>query len=194
MPVIPLRSSCGISLQPAAVPHAAALAALLLQERAHLQRYLPALGALVSIEAARLHLAAAEERARHHVMFEWHLFDGEVLCGAIRLKNIDRDDRKAQVGYFLGSGFVGKGIVTSSMRSVIAFCFDTLALNRLELRCAAGNRRSMAVAERLGFTHEGVMRQDEFLNGEFVDQHVYGLLRSDFKAAQDHLQVELSRP
>lgn len=184
MLVIPLDSSCGICLQPAAVPHAAALAALLLQERAHLQHYLPALGALVSIEAARLHLAAAEERARHHEIFEWNLFDGEVLCGAIRLKNIDRDNRKAEVGYFLGSAYVGKGIVTSSMRSVLAFCFDTLALNRLELRCAAGNRRSMAVAGRLGFVLEGVMRQDEFLNGEFVDQHVYGLLRRDFKVAQ----------
>lgn len=180
MQVTPLTTSCGVALMPVAVAHAAALAALLLRERAHLQRYLPALGALVSIEAARLHLAAAEERARRHEIFEWHLFDGEVLCGAIRLKNIDRDDRKAQVGYFLGSGFVGKGMVTSSMRSVIAFCFDTLALNRLELRCAAGNQRSMAVALRLGFVHEGTMRQDELLNGVFVDQHVFGLLRSEF--------------
>ncbi|MDB5962909.1 MAG: hypothetical protein JWP59_4203, partial [Massilia sp.] len=72
MPVIPLRSSCGVSLEPVAVGHAPALAALLLQERAHLQRYLPALGALVSIEAARQHLAAAEERARRHEIFEWH--------------------------------------------------------------------------------------------------------------------------
>ena len=183
MQVIPLSSSCGVSLQPVAVEHAAALADLLRQEKAHLSPYLPALGELTSLSAARGHLAVAVDRARHHELFERHLFDGAVLCGAIRLKNIDRDDRKAHIGYFLGSAFEGRGIVTSSMRSVLAFCFDTLQLNRLELRCAAGNERSMAVARRLGFVHEGTLRQDEFLHGAFVDQHVFGLLRDDYLQA-----------
>jgi len=190
MNVIPLSSACGIALTPVAVEHAAELASLMRRERAHLQPYLPALGALASVDAARLHLAGAVERARHHEIFEWHLFDGAVLCGAIRIKNIDRDDRKAQIGYFLASEFVGKGIVTSSLRSVLAFCFDTLRLNRLELRCAAGNARSMAVAQRLGFVLEGVMRQDELLNGVFVDQHVFGLLRADFHSQPPSARCE----
>lgn len=58
-----------------------------------------------------------------------------------------------------------------------------MQLNRIELHCAATNAPSMAVASRLGFTREGVLRQDEWLHGAFVDQVVYGLLRAEFLTA-----------
>jgi ribosomal-protein-serine acetyltransferase len=64
----------------------------------------------------------------------------------------------------------------------IEYCFRQLGLNRIELKCAATNFASMRVAERLGFSREGVLRQAEFLDGAFVDHHVYGLLRSDANA------------
>ncbi|WP_410505761.1 GNAT family N-acetyltransferase [Janthinobacterium sp.] len=85
-----------------------------------------------------------------------------------------------KIGYFIGEKFQGKGIITRSVRAVLEYCFDSLNINRMELRCAVGNLPSMRVAERLGFTHEGVLRQEEFLNGIFVDQHVYALLSEDF--------------
>ena len=66
------------------------------------------------------------------------------------------------------------------VRAVLAHAIKVLQLNRIELQCAAGNRASMALAGRLGFAHEGVLRQAECLNGVFVDLHVYGLLRADF--------------
>jgi ribosomal-protein-serine acetyltransferase len=54
-----------------------------------------------------------------------------------------------------------------------------LHLNRIELRFASGNEASRRVAERLGFSPEGLLRQDECLNGVFVDQHVYALLAAE---------------
>jgi ribosomal-protein-serine acetyltransferase len=115
---------------------------------------------------------------------EWYLFADDALCGSIRVKDIDQYDRKAKIGYFLGSQFEGKGIMTASLRVVLGHCFTALQLNRIELHCATINAPSMAVAARLGFTLEGTLRQDEWLNGAFVDQHVYGLLRSEFTTAQ----------
>jgi ribosomal-protein-serine acetyltransferase len=148
----------------------------------HLQTYLPNVAELASIKAAEAHLQTALARARQGEVYEWHLFSGETLCGAIRLKDIDKVDRKAKIGYFIGSQFQGEGIVTSSVGAVLAHCFESLGFNRVELRCTAGNKQSMRVAERLGFTREGLLRQEEFLNGVFVDQHLYSLLRDEFLA------------
>jgi ribosomal-protein-serine acetyltransferase len=163
----------GIAIVPASVDHAPMLAALVAGNREHLNAYLPMVATLSSAEAARAHLLRAAARAVDGDVFEWHLFAGAALCG-------DRDDRKAKVGYFLGSEFAGKGIVTSALNAVLAWCFGPFGLNRIELHCASSNLRSMRVAERLGFVREGLLRQDEFLNGVFVDQYVYGLLAAEF--------------
>jgi ribosomal-protein-serine acetyltransferase len=165
---------------PVEVEHAAALAELVQQNIAHLYTYLPAVTQLSTVEMARSHLLAAKVRAASGELLEWHIFVDGILCGAIRLRDIDRDDRKAKIGYFLGSQFTGKGIVTSAVSAVLAYCFKHLHLNRIELRCAAGNSASMRVAERLGFSREGLLRQDECLNGVFIDQYVYGLLAAEF--------------
>lgn len=179
--MIPLTSATGISIVPVSVGHASALASLVESNAEHLRTYLPHVAALTSVKDAKAHLEAAVERAEKKEVYEWHLFSDASLCGAIRVKDIDHFDRKATVGYFIGSHFQGKGIVTSSVRAVLGYCFASLDLNRVELRCAAANEQSMRVAERLGFTHEGLLRQDEFLHGVFVDQHVYSLLRDEFK-------------
>lgn len=184
MQIISLESAPDIAIVPVAVHHAADLALLVHQNIEHLRIYLPAVTDLSSVEAASAHLLAATERATNGEVFEWHLFVGGVLCGSVRLKDIDKVDRKAKIGYFIGSQFAGRGIVTSAVRAVLAYCFGPLNLNRIELHCASGNERSKRVAERLGFVQEGTLRQDEYLNGAFVDQHVYGLLGSDFNAGQ----------
>lgn len=180
MRIIALEAGPGISIIPVAVDHADHLASLVRRDWAHLHPYLPLVATLSSVEAARAHLISAVERAARAEIFEWHLFVDDALCGSVRLNDIDQGDRKAKIGYFLGSQFVGRGIVTSVVQAVLTYCFASLNLNRVELRCAAGNAPSKRVAERLGFVQEGVLRQDECLNGVFVDQHVYGLLRADF--------------
>lgn len=183
MQLIPLKSDPGISVTPVAVQHAKALASLIQQNVEHFREYLPVLAGLSSIGAAKMHLLAAVEHASRGEIFEWHVFVDGALCGAIRLKDINGMDRNAKIGYFIAREFSGKGIATSAVRRVLAYCFEQLKLNRVELRCAAGNEPSKRVAERLGFVREGVLRQEEYLNGVFVDQHVYGLLSIDFTTA-----------
>jgi ribosomal-protein-serine acetyltransferase len=177
-------ASHAISLVPAEVGHAEALARLVRQNVAHLHAYLPAVAKVAVLAEARHYLEAAVERAAEGEILEWYLFSGDELCGSIRVKDIDHHDSKATMGYFLGYQFEGQGFMTASGRVILDYCFHTLQLNRIELRCASTNAPSMAVAGRLGFTLEGTLRQEEWLNGAFVDQHVYGLLGSEFTAAQ----------
>ena len=182
MRISQLQTCSGIAIVPVAVEHAAALAALVGQNREHLRHYLPGAIALSSPEAAQAHLQSAQDRAARADVFEWHLFAGASLCGAVRLKHIDAEHRTAQIGYFLGHQFSGKGIITSALGAVLDDCFTSLALNRIELRCAAGNTPSMRVAQKLGFQCEGILREAEFLHGAYVDHHVYGLLAREFQA------------
>lgn len=174
--------SPALTLVPAGPHHAHALSKLVQHNLLHLQAYLPAVAELASLAEAHAYLEAVVEWGAAGQILEWYIFSGDVLCGSIRVKDIDTFDRKAAIGYFLGSQFAGQGYMTASVRVVLDYCFNVLQLNRIALHCAATNAPSMAVAARLGFTLEGILRQDEWLNGAFVDQYVYSLLRAEFVA------------
>jgi ribosomal-protein-serine acetyltransferase len=181
MQPIPLTTSNGVVIRPVKADDAGMLAAVVRENREHLNVFLPKVATLSTVEAASAHLARATVRAAEGEIFEWHLFMGDSLCGSVRVRDIDYADRKASIGYFVGSQFSGKGIVSSALRAVLGWCFDTLGLNRIELRCATSNAPSIRVAERLGFMREGLLRQDECLHGAFVDHYVYSLLKAEFR-------------
>lgn len=170
-----------LSLVPVSIAHAVELSELVQQNYAHLHAYLPAVANLVTVTAASEHLTRAVEAAANREIFEWHVFIDERLCGCIRVKQLDFQDRKAMLGYYLGGDFQGRGIASSAVRAVLSYCFETLELNRIELRAAASNVASIALAKRVGFAFEGVARQDEFLNGRYVDLHVYSMLALEFE-------------
>ncbi len=172
-----------LTLYPIALSHALALTALIQKNFHHLQEYLPAVAAMTSLTEVQEHINASIEKKFKGELLDWHIFADGVLCGSVRVNRIERADRKASLAYFLDANYQGRGIVTRSGRAVIEVCFKELELNRLELRCVTTNASSVAVAERLGFTREGVLRQDEFLNGQFVDHYLYALLRQDAQLA-----------
>ena len=70
--------------------------------------------------------------------------------------------------------------MTASCRSLINYAFTILNLNRVVITCATANERSCAIPLRLGFTHEGIARDAEWLYDRFVDHDLYALLRRDW--------------
>jgi ribosomal-protein-serine acetyltransferase len=103
------------------------------------------------------------------------------LAGTMGLR-IDPSDSAAEIGYWIGGEFEGRGIITRACRRFFAFAFDELGLHRMELSAATGNVRSRAVAERLGMRQEGVLRDGVRTPEGFRDLAIYGLLDHEWRS------------
>ena len=94
--------------------------------------------------------------------------------GGSGLHRILWDVRRFEVGYWCRSSCTGQGFVTEAVRSLNRFAFDQLGARRVEVRMAGNNERSRRVAERAGFTFEGVLRGDSLTpQGDVRDTRIY---------------------
>jgi ribosomal-protein-serine acetyltransferase len=102
------------------------------------------------------------------------------LVGSIGLR-IDRYRRTGDVGYWIDASREGRGLVTRAVAAVLGEAFGSLALDRVTSHTEVDNHRSRAVARRLGFVEEGVLRQAIAFPNERRDQIVYGLLATEWQ-------------
>jgi len=100
--------------------------------------------------------------------------------GNISVWFISRSFRTGEIGYWIRSDETGKGLATEATRKALEIAFDELRLHRVILRIAIGNRPSERVAEKLGFTREGVLREEIKIRGTWLDHSVWGMLEHEF--------------
>lgn len=98
------------------------------------------------------------------------------LAGTISLHGMDWRNSQASIGYYLAENMQGKGIMIRAAKAIIDHAFFELGLNRIEIRCGRMNVKSQAIPKKLGFIHEGIIQDGEFINGGFHDLFVYGML------------------
>ena len=98
------------------------------------------------------------------------------LVGEALLWGIDTHSRAANVGISLRPSFRGRGFGTEVVRVLCRYGFTTRGLHRLQLDTLADNAAMRAVAVRVGFRAEGVLREAAWVDGRFVDSMVFGLL------------------
>jgi [ribosomal protein S5]-alanine N-acetyltransferase len=104
------------------------------------------------------------------------------IIGTIAMKNLSEADSRVEVGYAIGPEFWGRGYVAEALRAVLAYAFGTMKLNRVEAKVVPAHTASRRVLEKCGFQFEGVLRQHEFVKGEFNDIAVYSILRSEYES------------
>lgn len=160
------------------------LAALVEAEREHLRPWMPWAADLAEgatrgfVEGRALPAIAAADG------FETGIWWRDRLVGACGLHTLYREPRRGSLGYWLAADAQGHGIATRAMHAVTAKAFDDLGFERVDLRADVANERSRAVAERLGFTFEGVLRRELWNGRAYVDAAVYALLRHEWDARQ----------
>ncbi|MEI7579504.1 MAG: GNAT family protein [bacterium] len=175
-----LHPSPDIQLRILTKADAATLFSLVDQNRAYLRRWLGWLDKTKTIADSEGFLKEAEAAAIAKKFFRFGIFYQEILVGIIELQTIDFTNKKAQVGYWLAEDYQGKGIVTLSLKALLDFAFNTLALHRIEIHVATGNKSSANVCKRLGFVQEGTLRENEWLYDHYVDHEVWGLVEESY--------------
>ncbi|BAB59324.1 acetyltransferase [Thermoplasma volcanium GSS1] len=96
-------------------------------------------------------------------------------AGIIGLSEIDRTDKKAHVGYWIGKKFRGKGIATESLRLIVEYAKND-GFHRLYTSVIEGNYPSMIVLMRNGFSIEGVEKDSIRIGNRYYDFINFGKL------------------
>ncbi|WP_456413087.1 GNAT family N-acetyltransferase [Thiolapillus sp.] len=97
------------------------------------------------------------------------------IVGVVSYYKIDRELKKANMGYWLAESAQGKGVMTRCCKYLLHYAFDRLDMEKVEIIAASVNQRSRKLCERLGMTLEGVITNAEKLPQGIVDHAVYGL-------------------
>jgi RimJ/RimL family protein N-acetyltransferase len=106
---------------------------------------------------------------------------GDQLVGAVGLANFDWPDLKGEIGYWVAAEARGRSLGTRATRLLSVWAIEQLGLERVELLVNPRNEASQRLAERAGFTREGMLRRYRRRHGVREDLVMYSLLAEDLE-------------
>jgi RimJ/RimL family protein N-acetyltransferase len=104
--------------------------------------------------------------------------DGSFV-GLALAPEIDREGREIELGYVVSPAARGRGVATQILAQLTRWAFDEAGALRIELIIDVANPASERVAERCGYTREGVMRSTHLKNDVRIDAGIWSRLASD---------------
>lgn len=133
------------------------------------------------------YLSYLQSRYRAGEFHDWAitLRQNDRMIGTCGFTRFNFASCSAEVGYVLNPAYWGHTIAPEALSRVLRFAFDTLALNRVEAKCMAGNTASRRVMEKVGMSYEGCARESMYVKGKFVSVETCAILRSDYLAARE---------
>ena len=138
-----------------------------------LGRWLPWVHQGRTPDDVRTYVATVEERRARDLGDNYAIVvDGE-FAGCVDIHDVNRGHGCAAVGYWLGSAYGGRGIMTRALLRLVELGFTHHRIHRLELFAAVANTPSRAVAERAGFSLEAVLRDRLWAPHGYDDAALY---------------------
>jgi ribosomal-protein-alanine N-acetyltransferase len=147
-------------------------------------RYMPRLPHPYSIYEARKWIVTTHRLARQDKAYNFGIEDQKSgrIVGMIGLRNINRQDKNAEVGYWVGRSYQGRRYATEALRLILGFAFGRLRLVRVYAVVHQQNIASFRLLEKSGFVREGIWRKASFINRRWRDVYSYGILKEEFAA------------
>jgi RimJ/RimL family protein N-acetyltransferase len=106
---------------------------------------------------------------------------GRLLGSGALTAELPESKDRLRLSLWIRSDEAGRGLGTEAGRLLVDHAFKRLGAHRLFIRLDPANRASRKVVRKLGFRYEGCLREDKRLNGRWVDQECWGLLKTEWK-------------
>jgi RimJ/RimL family protein N-acetyltransferase len=105
--------------------------------------------------------------------------DDRVLIGDVAV-HLHDNLMQAEIGFTLARPYQRQGYAAEAVRAVLDRLFHVQGLHKVTGECDARNEASAGLLRRLGFTQEGLLRQQTFIKGEWTDDLIFGLLAPEW--------------
>ena len=134
-----------------------------------------------SVDDAKALIRRCMERYAAGVGLFYTLWDGPAMIAHVLAREIEREAKWAEIGYMIDEAYAGRGIIKESCIALIRHLFDEYGMDKIVICCTDDNEKSKALAERLGFSLEGTIRNHFVVNGTVRNMLHYGLLKSEWE-------------
>ncbi|WP_167604729.1 GNAT family N-acetyltransferase [Maribellus sediminis] len=146
------------------------------RDREYLKKWLPFVNYTLEMSDTERFLESVNNNGKDEIFSIWY---NEEFAGLIGFKDIDRVNRKTEIGYWLAQKMQGKGIITDCVKKLCRYAFQKLKMNRVQIKVAEQNAKSEAIPLKLNFSFEGIERAGELHEDKFVNLKVYSLLANE---------------
>lgn len=160
--------------------HAEALFGLIDRNRAHIGRWLVWVDRTQAMADTQQFIRQQLQQFADNDGAAFGIFYHGEIAGTISFHFFDWHDCRTEIGYWLGTEFGGRGIMTACVRALTTYALRELHLNRVEIWAAEGNAKSRAIPERLGYTLDGTLRRRFRKDDAYLNMVIYGMLAEEW--------------
>jgi ribosomal-protein-serine acetyltransferase len=134
------------------------------RNREHLINWIPSISKINEYNDIDQYINSYLEKYIKGLGFLFGLWERNTIIGVILAREIDNDAKWAEIGYMIDANYQGKGIIKKACKKLIKYLFDELKMEKIEICCDEKNISSRGLAEKLGFSVEGNIRNHMVIN------------------------------
>jgi UDP-4-amino-4,6-dideoxy-N-acetyl-beta-L-altrosamine N-acetyltransferase len=109
--------------------------------------------------------------------------------GAVNIKNIDKENEIAELGFYKTQNIDEKGLMTKALSTTIDYSFSNLGLEKIYSEVFEGNTKSLKIHKSLSFVEEGFMRLHKIKGERRIGVHLFGLLKNEWQIGKNRINI-----
>jgi RimJ/RimL family protein N-acetyltransferase len=168
-----------ISLRPYRLDDAAALHEAAIESVWEVRPFMPWCRPDLTVDEGRRWIEAQVSAFSARKAFEFVILAPDArFLGGCGLNQIDEENHRANLGYWVRSSATGRGVATTAVRRLVQWAFNNTTLVRLEVVVSTQNAASLRVAEKSGAVQEGILKKRLLLHGIWHDAVMLSFVRA----------------